>query len=424
MKQRLLPVFIFSVLVVPHTTHAQFLKGIFGQKHKHTHKKEITTSEKPSEKKKQPLVYPETVRKNRYRIDIMAQLYLDDLVNDDKLAYKDKMPDKAASGVAFCQGALLAVDTLKAMGYDLDVFIHDVNTRSGFPSGLIGNKQLDTSSLIIGAVTSKDIPDLASFAGSHHINFVSALSSADGDVKDDIFFTILLPGVKQHCAFIVNEVLKKYPTDKATLFYRTNVTADNNVYHAFTAHDTVWNPRKIACNTVPCRATLDTLFDSTINNIIVVGINDANYAEQFLDTLSQNYPNYRFEVYGMPSWKGISAIHKPEAYTNIGINISAPFYFNQNSPIGKYIERSFHAKFNGHTGEMVYRGYESVFWFATLLNRYGTTFNAHLGDVTNAPFTKFSLKPQWNKDLDLLYNENEHLYLYRYQGGSYMVEQQ
>jgi hypothetical protein len=46
-----------------------------------------------------------------------------------------------------------------------------------------------------------------------------------------------------------------------------------------------------------------------------------------------------------------------------------------------------------------------------------------MSDNGAAPFTRFEIKPQWTTDNDLLYNENMHVYLYRYQGGSYMVEQ-
>jgi len=425
MKLRLLPAFILLGVSVPCVTQAQFLGGLFGSKHKHKYK-HVQPKPQPKAlvKKKQEVTYPETVRKSRYRIDILASLYLDDLVNDGKLAYKDKMPDKATSGVAFCQGALLAMDTLKAMGYDMDVFIHDVNTQSGFPTGLIGNKQLDTSSLLIGAVGSKDIQDVAAFENRQHINFVSALSASDADVKDDKYFTLLQPSLQQHCAFIKKELQKKNLNDKITLFYRTDAPADDNAYHYLQTKDTTWSVRKVLCNAIPDKAVLDMLFDSATSNVIVMSITDIAYAQKLLEMLDRNYPGYRFEVYGMPSWKGMPSIHKTEALENIGINISAPFYFNQNSPTGKYLERSFKAKFNGHTGEMVYRGYETVFWYATLLHKYGTIFNTHVADNANAPFTKFSIKPEWDKNLDFLYDQNEHLYLYRYQGGSYMVAEQ
>jgi hypothetical protein len=417
MKQHCLLTLTLFMLAVPQMAHA-------GRRHKDRHKRATQTAKPvtPYVKKKQAVSYPETVKKSRYRVDILAQLYLDDLVMDDKPAFKDKIPNKALAGVAFCQGAMLAADTLKAMGFDMDIFVHDVNTATSFPSGLIGNKQLDTTSLIIGAVGSKDIPELAGFAKKQHINFISALSSSDGELKDNQYFTLLQPSAQQHFTFIKKELLKKHPGDKVTLYYRTDVPADEIAYQYLYAVDSTCSIRKVLCAVIPDKTVLDILFDSTVTNVILMAVNDIAYADKLLVQLDESYPGYRFEVYGMPSWKGMPCIHKTGGMPGITINISAPFYFSQNSPAGKYIEHGFKAKFNGHTGEMVYRGYETVLWYAILLKKYGTIFNTHFPDNDDAAFTKFLIKPQWNKDLDFLYNQNEHLYLYRYQGGSYMIE--
>ena len=64
---------------------------------------------------------------------------------------------------------------------------------------------------------------------------------------------------------------------------------------------------------------------------------------------------------------------------------------------------------------------EALYWYAYLLQKYGTVYNARLSDNATAPFTKFEVKPQWDAQPNLLYNENEHLYLYRYQSGSFLV---
>jgi len=420
MKKSVFPLAVLLALAMPATVHAQFLKGIF-KRHKEKHHV-AAVPPKTVTKKRQEIAYPQTIKKERYRIDILAQLYLNELVIDDKPAFKNKLPDKASAGVEFYEGALLAVDSLQAMGYNMDVFVHDVTAQTEFPSALINNKQLDTTNLIIGAINARDITEVATFANKHHVNLISALSPSDGGVNDDPYFTLLQPNLQKHCEFIKASILKKYPNSNVALFYRTNASADDNAYKYLTGSDTVHNFRTVLCNTLPDKAVLNILFDSTITNVVIVSIVDIGYAEKILALLNKDLPGYKFEVYGMPSWKSMSSIHKPDLYTNIGINISAPFYFNQNTPVGKYVERSFKARFNGRTSEMVYRGYETMFWYATLLHKYGTIFNEHVNEKVYAPFTNFKVMPQWDKNLDFLYSENEHLYLYRYQGGSYMID--
>ena len=72
---------------------------------------------------------------------------------------------------------------------------------------------------------------------------------------------------------------------------------------------------------------------------------------------------------------------------------------------------------------MVFRGFDIMFWYSSLLSKYGTVFNDKVGDVRNAYFTRYDIKPQWTHANDLLYNENERIFIYRYQSGSYFVEQ-
>ncbi len=71
---------------------------------------------------------------------------------------------------------------------------------------------------------------------------------------------------------------------------------------------------------------------------------------------------------------------------------------------------------------MVFRGYETFYWYAYLLNRYGTVYNTRQSDNSAAPFTKFDIKLQWNKQQEMLYNENERLDLYRFQSGSFLIQ--
>ena len=50
-----------------------------------------------------------------------------------------------------------------------------------------------------------------------------------------------------------------------------------------------------------------------------------------------------------------------------------------------------------------------------LLKEYGTVFK--YTDKAPTPFTLYEISPQWDKNNDLLYNENKHLYMTRYEDG-------
>src|ERR1043165_2734378 len=135
MKQRLFPYLILLLLfscASPQQAEAQFWKKLFGKEEKRPVRK---PSPRPTDKKSSsqgkkkgpelPRLAP-TVKKARYRIDVLAPLYLGELVNGNKLVYKSHLPDKALPGLGFYQGVQLASDTLNHLGYHLDVYIHDI----------------------------------------------------------------------------------------------------------------------------------------------------------------------------------------------------------------------------------------------------------------------------------------------------------
>lgn len=417
--------FVFFLAGANQPASAQFWKNWFKkEKRKPVKKKPKNTKEKAAipEKKKHEILYPVSVNKSRYRIDVFAQLYLNELIKDGKTTFKGKIPEKAVQGIDFYEGVKLAADTLKNYGYNIEVFIHDIMDSIDAPETLIKKKMLDSTDLIIGCVSPSHFKALTEFAKSRKINFVSALSPLDDGIRDDPYFILLQPALQTHCDWLLNYMFKKYPGKKPVFFYRSSSRLDENAYSYLKKDSTSF--LKIIDKALPSKEQLKSLLDSTQTNLMLFALMDHLFAEKQLVQLYKWFPNYKFDVYGMPSWKSMNSLKKPDAYPNIAVHFTSPFYFDPTTPAGQAVANLYKQEAgSAKPSEMVYRGYETMHWFAYLLNKYGTVFNTKLGDNGVAPFTRFDIKPQWDGKDDLLYNENKHIYLYRYQGGSYIVEQ-
>ena len=375
-------------------------------------------------RRKQEVYYPNTKIKSSYRINVLLPLYLDELVKGESVTFKDRVPEKAIQGLAFYQGVKLASDSLKKAGYNLDIFINDVGSYSESPEMLIDNRKFDSTDLIIGAVQQHDIPDLAAYAKKKKINFVSALSPNDGYVKNNQYFTMLQPSLKSHCEFIIDDMSKKYPGQKVALLYRNSSPNDENSgEYMINDNYSEVEFKKLLCNALPGKKDLLTVFDTSKPNIVVVTILDIAFADSLLKELAHYFPRTHFEVYGMPTWNAIANLRKANAYTNITVNVTYPFNFEPaEGSMVQQVERNYKKEYGGKASEMVFRGYETLFWYATLLEKYGTIFNSNYKDNSGAPFTKFQVKPRWDANGSLLFNENRHIYLSMYQGGVYRTE--
>lgn len=433
MKRKLLVILFFGTVLLGNTpAHAQFLKKIFGKeepkpKPKPRPKTQLTGDKKTAVKEKkrtQPdeIVYPKSIKKDRYRVDVFVALYLNEIIKGNKPVSKERIPEKAVAGMNFYEGIKMAADSLNKAGYQLDVFIHDMTDPAAAPAAMIAARELDSTDLIIGAVPASQIAPLAQFAKKRTINFISTLSPSDGNVRENPYLTLLQPTLQTHCESIRNTVEKKWKNSPVVIYRRPGVVVDEMAYKVL-VKDSLFRYTSINATSLPNANYLGAMFDSLERNIIVMPVIDVFYAAKLLHQLDSLFPAYRFEVYGMPSWKGMAALKKTDVYEHIGISFTAPFYFDASTASGQALAAEYKKNFGSRPGEMVYRGYETLSWYAYLLEKYGTIFNPKVADNTAAYYTRFDIRPRFDKDFSLLYNENTHFYLFRYQGGSFVVEQ-
>lgn len=425
--------FVFAIMVllcgISSDADAQFFKKLFGRKHKDKIEERTTTRRQPIKEKPvvQPRkriepVYPASVLKDRYRIDVFVSLYLDELVKDDRTTLKGKVPEKAVNGLDFYEGVKLASDTLNALGYAIDVYVHDVIKPAETPVALIASKTLDSTDLIIGALSNAYIPALADFCKTKHINFISAQSPSDAGVRNNPYFIMMQPSLAANCEWIMAAVNKKHKTDKPLILYRKNVTVDSNALNYLKIQNAIVNT--LSCNVMPSREVFKSYFDSARLNVLIVPILDVTYAETILTQLHNYFPGYNFEVYGMPTWKNMNALKKPDAFANIAVNVPLPYYFDFSKPNAILLSARYKNDLgSGRPAEMVFRGYETMYWYAYMLSKYGTIFNTHFEDNSATQFTRYEIKAKYDKDDKFMYHENKRISLIRYRSSSYTIEE-
>ncbi len=418
--KRIIYLILLLITVTNTSAEAQFWKKKnSSSKKKPMVSKKLESTNEVAKKKTREIKYPSTITKDRYRIDVLLPLYLDEVAKDEKVENTDKLPERVQNSLRFYEGIKLAADTLTKAGYEVDVVIHDITQAALAPEKLIKSAALDSADLIIGAVQSYQLSALANYAQKKKINFVSVLSPADAGIVNNPYFTITQPTLLTHIKKIRAQALKKYPDQQIHLFYRTKPSVDSAAYqYMFTDVEDLVLP--LVINSLPSTKQLELLFDSTQTNVILLPILDQGYVQQVMDYIQESFPSYRFDIYGLPSWKGMPKMLKTGKYPNIIINYSTPFYYNVNSSMTQYLSKAYKNEFKGKLTEMTVRGFETLTLYAGYLTEYGTIFN---DKMTDSPMTisRYKLSPQWTEVNDLLYFENTHCAIYRFSDGSYSV---
>lgn len=412
-------------------THAQFWKKVFKKEQKKPIRKSSTDKNKAVSKKEEVKPkkrtepqYPVSAKKEVYRIDVLLPLNLNSLVQNGKAVYK-KTPEHMMAAVNFYEGITIAAQNLQGKNVKLELYVHDITDPADNITQLTTSKKMDSTHLIIGFLQSNDIPAVANYAKKHKINFVSALSPADADTKDNPYFILLQPTLKTHISQLIGYADKKYGRNPKYIFHTNKTSGEKEAYTQL--REALIEEKDL--NIIDCSKfklnvdTLSKIFDSNKVNVVFVSSLDIANAEQILNTLAAMPHAYQFQIFGMPSWKSLRGLTQGP-YMALSIHYTSPFFFDPTTGAGKYITTQYNTTYGGNPSEMVYRGYESLYWFSNLLEQHGTVFNKDITDVSAAPFTRYEIEPAWSKDNDFLYLENNKLYIMHYQNGGYVVEQQ
>src|SRR5882724_7755526 len=161
-----------------------------------------------------------------YRVGIFAPLYLDSLFSNNTFKYKQGLPKFVVPSVEFIQGAQIALDSMKMGKQNIEASIYDSKSYTQNISQLINSKKLDSLGLIIGSVKDADYKQLADFALSKNIPFISATYPNDGGVTANPFTVIINSTLKAHCEAIYSYLLQNHGTDQIFLCRKKGVQED------------------------------------------------------------------------------------------------------------------------------------------------------------------------------------------------------
>jgi hypothetical protein len=370
----------------------------------------ITPKEPSTLKKWADIEYPASQKKKSYRIEVLAPLYLDDLVKNGS-ASKD-IPEKAAPGLNFYKGLQLAADSLKRAGFNFDIYVHDVSSARTNCELLINNKSLDSADLILGMAPSKDAVLVAQFAKSKKINFVSVTAPEEGTIRDNEYTTIISPSSSAFVDWLFGEVEANYIGKKSVLLYPVaeQLSPTLNIILSHKGRKRLFANQPYL--TTPQRDSIARYLDTSAIGYIYAPFPSVSQADALLKWLQAAFPQQKMVVVGAPEWHG--KLGTKSLLPNIELVIPRSSILLIEKTAVKNVTRAFKREYGGKMKDQVFIGYELMFWYGNLLARYGNIFNRHYSDVETAPFTDFEIKPHWDEKGNISYLENTHFLKYKY----------
>ncbi|MBS1917557.1 MAG: amino acid ABC transporter substrate-binding protein [Bacteroidetes bacterium] len=363
------------------------------------------------------------VHSQTHHIAVFLPLYLDSAFDKSgNYKFNETFPKFINPGLEFYEGAQLALDSLKAEGAHLDVHIYDTRSTANPVSKVLSGPEFQNTELILGYVNHAEMQLLANVALHKNIPFINVNWPNDGNIRNNPDFVLLNSTIKTHFESIYRFLQKNYGASQIIVLRKKGAMEDR-IKNYFTdiqknSASTPVTLKYVDLTEPVLSAQLLPYLDSTKQNIFLAGSFDENFARNICSQLSGFGRSYPVEIVGMPTWDNID--FSDAEYRDINIIYTTPFLNDSSNTVARSIQEDFKTKFYSRPSDMVFRGYETTYHFAKLLQQYGDKLNGNVVEKKYNPINDFEIEPVFtnkqNPQLD--YFENKKIYFIKMLNGS------
>lgn len=368
----------------------------------------------------------DTIIKNDYRVAIFAPLYLDSAFTGGNLRNPRTLPKFTMGGADFVQGALIALDTIKLNGRQVEAHIYDSKAFVQTIPWLIKNKKLDNIDLIIGSVKEPEYSLLSQFAVQRSIPFISSTYPNDGNIRSNPFLFIVNSTLKAHCEGIFSYILQKHGTDNIYLVKKRNDNRIDNYFKEINLTDgkPLLKIKTIMLDSSISSAGLRYLIDTTKPIVIIGASLDETFAQKLADACYPIQKTNPMVFIGMPNWDGFRSLNKKDAYPDFPIRYTTPHYDSKNNVFDNYLEDKYFQLYRTKPSDMAEKGFETTYDFTSILINYPGNFVQNINDTLYAPLHDFNFRPVFHDKTRTTadYYENKHLFIMQILNGDIVRE--
>jgi LysM repeat protein len=305
---------------------------------------------------------------------------------------EDWMFSRAIGFLEMYEGILLAADTLRSLGLDINLQVYDIKNDTVVLKRLILRGELDSMDLIIGPVYSSELAVMSRYAAKLGIPVVSPVPLQSNSAlagNPNLFLTIPSMEVAQN---VISRKISEYYNSNY-VFIHTDTTGSDQLVSGFREKilgelstrlpfeeikfkEFIFYNRALFNNDSIDRLS-HTLSPVSENIVIIASEEDAVISEVLQDvhTLSRKFP---VKVFGYPAMRGLENLD-PRFVFDLDILMYTPYWIDYARKDVKQFNSDFRQKFLTEPAEMSYAwlGYDITYYFLSGLAIHGKVFKSH-----------------------------------------------
>lgn len=284
--------------------------------------------------------------------------------------------NRAEIPLDFYQGFKLALDQLAAEGNNFQLEVLDTRDNVAETSRLATRPSVQSADLIVGPIFPKEIPAFASAAKLGYSIQVSPLAATDPSSFDIENLVTLATPILQHAHAMAEYVAKQTRPSDQVIFYMTNDTESTRYLVPFM--EKLKSSGRVQAVAVTSLAELEAQLSLAGKNIVVAAsLNKYLVDALMVDLLTQSEQyGFKIELIGHPNW--VKSKFVEENLRQLNTLIPASYFVDPSSNAVKRFVKEYREQYTLEPSEFAYKGFDTGYYFGSLLIKYGPNFPKHL----------------------------------------------
>lgn len=294
--------------------------------------------------------------------------------------------------IEFYEGFLLAIDSLKQQGVDINLHVYDTGNRTQSIAPLLAKEELKGMDIIFGPRHSEHIKPLSDFAKENHIRLVTPFTSKDSEVFNNPYiYQINTPQ-----SYLYSQVYKIFADNFANyniVFIEVNDGKDKTDFIKGMKQEL--DSRNIGHRTITMPDSpeqVTQVLDATKPNIIIPTSGTNISLIKLLPILqlvirAEENP-YEMHLFGYPEWQTYYYDHL-QAFYELDTYFYSSFYTNNLLSSSKAYHDTFRRWFGKEMANTFPKygmlGFDIGYYFIKGLHHYGTQLEEKLDKIEVNP---------------------------------------
>ncbi len=299
--------------------------------------------------------------------------------------------------LGFRNGMMMAIDSLKKAGMNVNVSFYDTRNDSASVAQLLTKPELKNMDIIFGPLFPVQIKQVSLFARQQKIQNIIPVPVSNKALFNNPFITKATASVHTQITYMAQFVAKNYHQENVILVKNKNTSRENDNYAAFLkafntevkkyagrTHDSI---RSTNMGSGSSLTGVESLMSATKVNVIVVPSEDLGHVSSFVTKLNTTgnknpYTKYQIKVFGLEEWLTFETID--EKFKNrYNFHLCTGSFIDYTQPeINKFI-RQYRSSFGTDPDSYAFNMFDAAFVNLKGLFLYGKGYAGqyqHLND--------------------------------------------